>query len=559
MMKFEISKKIIATTILVSLIFIVIISIIFSLINEKARIQSALNLSQHNREQLLKPEKVTESLLLVEARFKEYSLTFKRPAFEQYKKEVKNLVENIRILNQVLTQDSAGDDKNIGRIFGEKTKEADIYVKLKLITDSLLMSMGSLEKNQDGIDKYIKKWLERKVDTLSVTETRETHNRGLLGKLKTAIVGEKIKQNTDTKILVQPQDISSFMTPDSVVNDKINTSQANIQELIQKNQQLKLSELKLINLNNRLIMEIRKLIDEIRNNIKEQESVLNKSFLNSVRHSTNFLQNVLIFLMLLACILVGYILMLAYKNHKFQEHIVSLNQTIMKDSIQKDKFFSIIGHDLIAPFNALLGFSNLLSEAAKNESKEDIIEYSSIVNQSSKRIFNLLQNLLVWAKMQNGKTKFSPRSVNIHDLISSSILIIFPIAQGKNIELKWSVSPKLEATLDSTMISSVLQNLITNAIKFTQTGGQVSIESYVNSDNLNFVISDSGIGMDKNQLDKLFKLDSTSSTRGTENEVGTGLGLLICKEFVDSHHGQIWAKSKPGEGTTFYVSIPLTL
>lgn len=561
MLKFEVPKRLIESVILMSLILVLIIGIIISLINEKARIQSALDLSQQNREQLLKTESVTESLLLVDARFKEYCITFQQPVFQEYKTEVNKLVENIRLLHQIASKDSITEEASIAKILEKRTKEADIYVRLKQVTDSLIFSVGVLEENQIEIEKYIGHRSDGRIDTLIYTETKETYKKGLLGKIKTAIVGEKVQQNVSTKILVQSPKEGNNPNSDLTQTVQPNTksaNSANIRELVQKNQELKGSELKLIKLNNSLISEVRKLIDEIKTNIRTQEEAQNNSFLNSVRSSTDFLQNILIVLMILACILAGYIILLAYKNNKFQEHIISLNEKIMSDSIQKDKFFSIIGHDLMNPFNALLGFSEMLIEATKKGNKEDSVEYSEIVNQSARRIFNLLQNLLVWSKMQDGKIKYSPKLVKVDELVSDSMMILTPIARNKEINLHWEVNDDITATLDSNMIGSVLQNLGTNAIKFTERGGSVTVSACVETGTVNFTVSDTGVGMSEERLNKLFKLDKTSSSKGTDDEVGTGLGLIICKEFVESHRGKIWVESTLGKGSIFCFSIPLS-
>ena len=154
MAKITLPKRLIIITILMSLILVLIIGIIISLFNEKGRIQSALNLSQQNREQLLKTEGVTQSLLLVEGRFKEYCTTFEKPVFEEYKTQVKTLSENIRLLQQTVSQESTDRDNRIAEIFAEKTKEADIYLRLKQITDSLIFSVESLDENQTEIEKY---------------------------------------------------------------------------------------------------------------------------------------------------------------------------------------------------------------------------------------------------------------------------------------------------------------------------------------------------------------------------------------------------------------------
>ena len=137
--------------------------------------------------------------------------------------------------------------------------------------------------------------------------------------------------------------------------------------------------------------------------------------------------------------------------------------------------------------------------------------------------------------------------------------IIAPIAKNKDIKIDWDVKGEIEAEIDKNMISSVLQNLTTNAIKFTERGGEVTISAFSESDKLTFIVSDTGIGMNEEQLQKLFKLNKASSSRGTDAETGTGLGLIISKEFVEKHQGQIWAESTYGNGSKFCFAIPIVL
>lgn len=538
-----------------ALMLVFIIGMIISLINEKGRIQAALNLSQQNREQLLKTESVTESLLLVEARFKEYCATFETKVFDEYKAQAKTLAENINLLQQTASQGTTGEDSRITKIFEEKNREAEVYLRLKQITDSLMLSVSSLENQQTEIEKTYRRRIGGRIDTLSVTETRESYKKGLLGKIKSAIVGEKIKENINTKLRVQTPDEA---LQKSLLSGSLIPTPTNIKELIKKNFELKESELKLIYINNSLIDEIRKLVNDIKISIKDQEASHNNSFLNSVRHSTDFLQNILIVLMVLASILAGYILFLAYRNDKFQDHIIALNQKVMKDSVEKDKFFSIISHDLMNPFNALLGFSNILKDAVKENDQKEIEECSTIVQQSATRISNLLQNLLVWSRMHNGKIQFSPKSARIEELISNTMMVLSPVAQNKQIKLDWSVDGDITAKLDTNMIGSVLQNLVTNAIKFTEKGGEVRVSAFIEAENLNIEVADTGVGMTDEQIQKLFRLDKTASSRGTDDEVGTGLGLIISKEFVEMHCGKIWVESTLGKGSKFCFRIPIS-
>lgn len=563
-MKFIISKRLIATTIFMALILVLIIILIINVINEKNKIQSALILSQQNREQIQRTESIMESLFLVEISFNEYCTTYEQSVFDKYKEHIGVLVANIDLLRQSMISDSI-DENRIVKIFDEKNKEADIYLKLKLMTDSLIFSSVVLEENQAEIRKYIGSRSAKGIDTLSVTKTTELYRKGLLGKLKTLIVGEKIQQNVNTKLLVQSpdertdlnRDLSGRYLSSELPATPNAAGSVNNQKLIQMTYELKQSELNLIRLNNRLIAEISKLVNEVKGNIRSIEIKRNDSFLSSVRNSTNFLQNILIVLMILACILALYILILAYKNARFQKSIVDLNKKVTKDSIEKDKFFSIISHDLMNPFNALLGFGEMLIEAIRKDDKEESVEYSEIIRQSSRRILDLLQNLLVWSRMQNGTMKYVPTEVKIDELVSDTMIIMVPIAKNKEISVDWVIESTLVATLDYNMISSVLQNLITNAIKFTQKGGQIVVKSFIDTNHLNFIVSDTGIGISEKHMDELFRLDKSTSSRGTNDEVGTGLGLIICKEFIEKHNGKIWVESVLGEGSSFCFSIPV--
>lgn len=557
-----IPKRLIATAILMALILVLIVFFIISQISEKRRIQSALDLSQLNREHILRTESVTESMVMVEAKFMEYCATFEKTVFEEYQNQVKMLAQNIELLQQSFNKNPAGAIGKITKIFDAKAKEANIYMKLRLITDSLIFSAANLQKNEMELEKYIGNQSDLRVDTLSVTETKEIYKKGILGKLKSALVGEKVKQNVNTKLRVQSgyeldrNSIRQAMIR-SLKSNKEFANALNFNELVKKTVELKESELKLIKINNSLIAQVQSLVEEIKISIREQEAEHNKIFLKSVRHSTDFLQNVLIVLMVLACTLAIYILRLAYSNDKFQDNIISLSDKVIKDSIEKDKFYSIVSHDIMNPINALLGFSKILMEAIKEGDPKEIEECSTIVHQSANSISNLLQNLLVWSKMQNGKLQFSPTLCSINQLISETIAIITPIAKNKDIKLDWDIQGEIKTEIDKNMISSVLQNLTTNAIKFTKRGGEVRISAFSETDKLKFIVCDTGVGMNEEQLQELFKLDRASSSRGTNDETGTGLGLIISKEFVEKHQGQIWVESTPGIGSKFFFTIPI--
>jgi signal transduction histidine kinase/ligand-binding sensor domain-containing protein len=225
----------------------------------------------------------------------------------------------------------------------------------------------------------------------------------------------------------------------------------------------------------------------------------------------------------------------------------------------KDKFFSIIAHDLKNPFNAIIGFSEMQKEEIRSGNPERIEEYAGIINDSAIQTLRLLENLLEWANSQTGKILFNPISIKLCELFDEDISILNDMATGKNIEIKSSIPDNLTIIADKNMIKTILRNLISNAIKFTHKNGKVEVKALIDKKQVEISVSDSGIGMTKETMAKLFRIDANLSTRGTENERGTGLGLFLCKEFVEKHGGKIWVESESGKGSTFKFILPLSI
>ena len=171
--------------------------------------------------------------------------------------------------------------------------------------------------------------------------------------------------------------------------------------------------------------------------------------------------------------------------------------------------------------------------------------------------FNLLQNLLHWSRSQTGRIEFHPNRLNLLNIVDQNIKLVQKTAEKKNIKLINNVDSSINVQADEDMINTVIRNLLTNAIKFTPKEGEIAVSSSLDNDFTVLSIMDSGVGMNKETVEKLFKLESTHSTCGTENESGTGLGLILCKEFVEKHGGKIWVDSELGKGSTFCFSIPL--
>ena len=224
----------------------------------------------------------------------------------------------------------------------------------------------------------------------------------------------------------------------------------------------------------------------------------------------------------------------------------------------KDKFFSIIAHDLKSPFNNILGFSDILVGQIHEKDYESIKEYARIIQNSSQRAFSLLVNLLEWSRSQIGLIKFSPEYIEIGLLINQVAQLLIESAQLKSIEMFIELPSKVICFGDKEMISTILRNLISNALKFTNPGGRIVISAERSPDEILFSVSDNGVGMKKEAMWKLFRIDASSSAKGTSGEKGTGLGLILCKEFVEKHGGKIWAESEYGKGSTFSFTVPVS-
>lgn len=244
-------------------------------------------------------------------------------------------------------------------------------------------------------------------------------------------------------------------------------------------------------------------------------------------------------------------------ERKKTEEALRESETKLRElNAQKDKFFSIIAHDLKSPFNAIVGFSELLMEQINEKNYEGIHEYAKIISQSSMRAMDLLMNLLEWSRAQSGRMLFIPENMKLVDLIEENILLFQGIARQKSITINKLLPDKITVFADESMIGTVLRNLISNAIKFTSQGGEINISAEKRLKEVLVSVSDNGIGIAPQRLEKLFRIDEGDSTRGTNDEKGTGLGLILCKEFIENHGGTIGAESKEGKGSTFYFSLP---
>lgn len=242
------------------------------------------------------------------------------------------------------------------------------------------------------------------------------------------------------------------------------------------------------------------------------------------------------------------------KIRKQKEKLEELNAT-------KDKLFSIIAHDLKNPFNSLLGFAELLHDDFETLDEPTKKEFANHIYESAQNASRLLSNLLAWSTAQRGKIEFNPSPVNINALVAENLKLLEPSAQAKNIQLQSDLHSEFLINTDHDLINTVIRNLLSNAIKFTPKNGQVNISarevSEMQTGNyLEISVQDTGMGIAPEKLDQLFKIGKSISTAGTEGESGTGLGLMLCKEFVEKCGGNIRVTSKLGQGSVFSFTVP---
>jgi PAS domain S-box-containing protein len=245
------------------------------------------------------------------------------------------------------------------------------------------------------------------------------------------------------------------------------------------------------------------------------------------------------------------------ERKKGEEEILAQNLQLQVLNAEKDKFFSIIAHDLKSPLSSFLGLTEIMADEIHNLPFTEVIQLSSKMRDSASNLFGLLNNLLEWSIIKRGVSSFNPQTMSLFPEVQESTLTFFDLAQKKQISVFQNISAEEMVFADRNMLRSMIRNLLSNAIKFTPNGGSVTISSKTLDDRSSLIsVHDTGIGMNKLIKDSLFKIDETNSRKGTNGELSSGLGLLLCKEFVTRHDGIIWVESTEGVGSTFYIKLP---
>ncbi len=251
----------------------------------------------------------------------------------------------------------------------------------------------------------------------------------------------------------------------------------------------------------------------------------------------------------------GEELRMRVKTHLRLRHT---QRALQEANASKDRFFSIIAHDLRSPFTALVGMSQYLAKGIDTLDAKTAKEFLEGMHRSSKNAFNLLENLLEWSRMQTGRLPMSPKKVNLYEILEDNLSLLWVNVENKDITVENKLGREETAWADENAVNTVFRNLLSNAVKFTPKEGVISIYSRRTEEGVVVTVEDSGVGMDQETLNSLFRIGVRSnSTRGTEKEKGTGLGLILCRDFVERNGGTLSVESEPGRGSKFSFTLPV--
>jgi signal transduction histidine kinase len=477
--------------------------------------------------------------------------------------ELKDYQNAIRFFNEALAlREQIGDVKGISDILNNI---GNYYLEINDYSKALVEYNKAVETGKKTGDKLLIALCFRKIGTIYLIQNN--YNEGVNFLYNSLQIGKEIKNLELIKNAYYELFKYYNLTQNSekalenyinytIINDSINTKQ-NSQRLIEIQMNFELEE---------SYNQINKIEDEITE--LNAEKKLRELELKKQKNVRNYL----IIIVLVALISASIISVQFFNKRKTNillkdkiQEVNSFNQKLQESeenlkilNATKDKFFSIIAHDLRNPFNALHGLTRHLIDNFDSFSKEEIKPFVEIIYNSADDQLELLENLLYWSRTQRGKIQFNPRTIDLNEIITKNFDLLKMSAERKQINLVNEVTPEYEIFADYDMIMAIMRNLTSNAIKFSNENSFVSIKTSESKNFIEISVLDNGIGISQENMQKLFRIDIHHTTSGTSDEQGSGLGLILCKEFVEAHKGKIWVESELNKGSIFKFTVPKT-
>jgi len=471
-----------------------------------------------------------------------------------YENALKNLNESYKI------RDEIGDIKGVSEVLNDL---GNYHLKLNNLDQALNNFNKALNITYETYDQNLMALCFRKIGVIQI---KKGFNTDGVENIKKSL---EIGQNIDNLELIKLAYLELFNYYNSVGNkDQALENYINYSiikdTLIEKQNSQRLVEIQMNFELEKSYNEITRIENEVdqltaENKIRELELVKQKS----VR---NFLVIIVLIALISGSLIFFQFLSKRKTNILLEEKIAEADRSnkLLKESednlkilnATKDKFFSIIAHDLRNPFNALHGLTQHLINNFDNFNSEDIKESLEIIYSSADDLLELLENLLHWSRSQRGKMQFNPQEVNVFEIVRKTLSILQMNAEKKNINLINEIDPTLRLFADHDMLTAVIRNLVSNAIKFSHNDSFIRINAQSSDKYTEISVMDTGVGIAQENIKKLFRVDVHHSTTGTSEEQGSGLGLILCKEFVEKHNGKIWVESEINKGSTFKFTIP---
>lgn len=549
---------------------------------QKSEISTALLILQDSRQPVMQVESTLEALFLAENEFKEYTLSYDRRHFENYRNQLARLTSHLDTLQTMIAPFKKGEESDAWKIIDERDREATSYIRLKRLTDSLMIITASLDSvplEKAGEELTIRKFTpgtgDLSIDTLDISKTTGTRKKGLLGQLKSFLVGEEGQETVNTKVVVKqggqtdkstagasPASDSLFSL-NSFAEDIINKSnsyyQSQLRLQLHRRNELRLKELNLIRLNNSLMDEIREILFTLKEIAVENENHFRDQSAQKVTRSTGILLTVLISSVIGALLLTLALAWMLIENNRYQIKLRESREKALKEAEEKRRFLAYMSHEFRTPLSSVIGFTEQLEKSGLNEEQT---EYLAGILSSSEILLTTVNDILDLSKLESGKMTFLSNPFRPEETIRQCIRSFENITKEKNLKVKTNLfGPGHVVIGDEVRLRQVLNNLISNAVKYTLKGS-ITVDADITEENgkssLRVSVADTGIGISASQLADIFNEYSRvhSSDGFSRWIIGTGLGLPVTKRLVEEMGGTIEVKSEKGEGSVFSFRIP---